>query len=189
MSEYLLQMQEKQKARFTYGLSERQFRNLYEEANRKDGVTGEIMLRYLELRLDNVAYRAGWAATRPQARQFVGHGHVKVNGKRVDIPSYRVRKGDIVTLKDKSREMVVVQWNTDVLGRTPPPWLEAGDGGFSVTVRELPAARAHRRARPRAAHRRALLQVVPVSRGGPARRRHPCLASASCRSYGILSIH
>ncbi len=102
VSEYLLQMQEKQKARFTYGLSERQFRNLYEEANRKDGVTGEIMLRYLELRLDNVAYRAGWAATRPQARQFVGHGHVQVNGKRVDIPSYRVRKGDVITLKQKS---------------------------------------------------------------------------------------
>ena len=96
------------------------------------------MLRFLELRLDNVAYRAGWAATRPQARQFVGHGHVQVNGKRVDIPSYRVRKGDVITLKGKSREMVVVQWNTDVLGRTPPPWLEASDGGFSVTVSELP---------------------------------------------------
>ena len=138
VSEYLLQMQEKQKARFTYGLTERQFRNLYQEANRRDGVTGEIMLRYLELRLDNVAFRAGWAATRPQARQFVGHGHVQVNGKRVNIPSYRLRKGDIVTLKEKSREMVVVQWNTDVLDRTPPPWLEVGDGGFSVTVRDLP---------------------------------------------------
>jgi small subunit ribosomal protein S4 len=138
VSEYLLQMQEKQKARFTYGLTERQFRNLYQEANRRDGVTGEIMLRFLELRLDNIAYRAGWAATRPQARQFVGHGHVQVNGKRVNIPSYRVRKGDVITLKEKSREMVVVQWNTDVLDRTPPPWLEAGDGGFSVTVRDLP---------------------------------------------------
>jgi len=138
VSEYLLQMQEKQKARFTYGLTERQFRNLYQEANRRDGVTGEIMLRYLELRLDNVAFRAGWAATRPQARQFVGHGHVQVNGKRVNIPSYRLRKGDVITLKEKSREMVVVQWNTDVLDRTPPPWLEVGDGGFSVTVRDLP---------------------------------------------------
>jgi small subunit ribosomal protein S4 len=138
VSEYLLQMQEKQKARFTYGLTERQFRNLYQEANRKEGVTGETMLRFLELRLDNVAFRAGWAATRPQARQFVGHGHVEVNGKRVNIPSYRVRKGDVITLKQKSREMVVVQWNTDVLDRTPPPWLEAGDGGFSVTVRDLP---------------------------------------------------
>ena len=93
------QLQEKQKARFSYGLSERQFRNLYEEANRRPGVTGDNMLRYLELRLDNVVYRAGWAATRPQARQFVGHGHVDVNGRRVDIPSYRVRKGDVVRLR------------------------------------------------------------------------------------------
>jgi len=138
VSEYLLQMQEKQKARFTYGLSERQFRNLYEEANRKEGVTGENMLRFLELRLDNVAYRAGWAATRPQARQFVGHGHISVNGKRVNIPSYRVRKGDVITLRDKAREMVVITWNRDVLDRTPPAWLESGDDGFAVTVRELP---------------------------------------------------
>jgi small subunit ribosomal protein S4 len=138
VSEYLLQMQEKQKARFTYGLSEKQFRNLYEEANRKEGVTGENMLRFLELRLDNVVYRAGWAATRPQARQFVGHGHVSVNGKRVDIPSYRVRKGDVITLRDKARKMIVVEWNRDVLDRTPPAWLEAGDGGLAVTVRELP---------------------------------------------------
>ncbi|HSL58591.1 MAG TPA: 30S ribosomal protein S4 [Acidimicrobiales bacterium] len=138
VSEYLLQLQEKQKARFTYGLTERQFRNLYAEASRKEGVTGENMLRFLELRLDNVVYRAGWAATRPQARQFVNHGHVDVNGRRVDIPSARVRKGDVVTLRAKSREMVVVTWNVDVLDRTPPAWLEAGDGGFQVTVRELP---------------------------------------------------
>ena len=139
-SEYLLQLQEKQKARFIYGLSEKQFRNLYEEANRKEGVTGENLLRMLELRLDNVVYRAGWAATRPQARQFVGHGHVNVNGQRVDIPSYRVRKGDVVTLRDKARELIVIRHNLDILDRTPPAWLESGDGGFSVTVRELPAA-------------------------------------------------
>jgi small subunit ribosomal protein S4 len=138
VSEYLLQLQEKQKARFTYGLSEKQFRNLYEEANRKEGVTGENMLRFLELRLDNVVYRAGWAATRPQARQFVGHGHVSVNGKRVTIPSYRVRKGDRITLRDKARQMVVVQWNRDVLDRTPPAWLESSDDGFAVTVLDLP---------------------------------------------------
>ena len=102
-SEYLEQLQEKQKARFTYGLSERQFRRIFDEASRREGVTGLNMLRYLELRLDNVVYRAGWAATRPQARQFVGHGHVLVNGKRVDIPSYRVRKGDVISVRDKSR--------------------------------------------------------------------------------------
>ncbi|MEZ5144751.1 MAG: 30S ribosomal protein S4 [Acidimicrobiales bacterium] len=138
VSEYLLQMQEKQKARFTYGLSEKQFRNLYEEAARRPGVTGENMLRFLEQRLDNVVYRAGWAATRPQARQFVGHGHISVNGKRVDVPSYRVRKGDVVTIRDKARQMIVIQWNRDVLDRTPPPWLETGDDGYAVTVRELP---------------------------------------------------
>ena len=137
-SEYLMQLQEKQKARFSYGLSERQFRNLFKEASRREGVTGENMLRYLELRLDNIVYRAGWAATRPQARQFVSHGHVEVNGKRVTIPSYRVRKGDVISLKEKSRTMVTVQWNVDVLDRTIAPWLDSGDNGFSATVRELP---------------------------------------------------
>jgi small subunit ribosomal protein S4 len=137
-SEYLLQLQEKQKARFTYGLNERQFRRLYDEANKTKGVTGEQMLQLLERRLDNIVYRAGWASTRPQARQFVGHGHVNVNGKRVDIPSYRVRKGDVVTVRDKARSMIVIQWNRDVLDRTPPPWLDRGDEGWSVTVREYP---------------------------------------------------
>lgn len=137
-SEYLVQLQEKQKARFTYGLSEKQFRNLYEEANRRPGVTGENMLQLLELRLDNVVYRTGWAATRPQARQFVGHGHVSVNGKRVTIPSYRVRKGDIVTLRDKARGMVVVQWNRDVLDRAAPAWIERGEDGFSATILSAP---------------------------------------------------
>jgi small subunit ribosomal protein S4 len=137
-SEYLGQLQEKQKARFAYGMTEKQFRNLYAEANRRQGVTGENLLRFCELRLDNVVYRAGWGSTRPQARQFVNHGHVDVNGRRVDICSYRVRKGDVVRLRTKSREMIVVQFNMDTLGRTPPPWLEAADGGQEVTVRELP---------------------------------------------------
>jgi small subunit ribosomal protein S4 len=137
-SEYLLQLQEKQKERFSYGLSEWQFRNLYEEANRRPGVTGDNMLRYLELRLDNVVYRAGWAATRPQARQFVGHGHVDVNGRRVDIPSYRLRKGDVVKLRTKSKELIIIRHNIDVLDRTPPAWLETGEGGIQVTVRDLP---------------------------------------------------
>ena len=137
VSEYLLQLQEKQKARFTYGLTERQFRNLFAEASRRDGVTGENMLRFLELRLDNVVYRAGWGATRPQSRQFVNHGHVNVNGRRVTIPSYRVRKGDVIELRTKARDFTVVQWNSDVLDRTPPAWLDAGEN-FSVTVRELP---------------------------------------------------
>ena len=142
VSEYLLQMQEKQKARFTYGLTERQFRNLYEEANRREGVTGENMLRFLELRLDNVAYRAGWGSSRSQARQFVRHGHVRVNGRRVTIPSYQVRKGDVVSLSDKARNFIAVRSNIDTLDRQTPPWLEVGDGGQQVTVRDLPL-RAH----------------------------------------------
>ena len=119
-------------------MSERQFRNLYEEANRRKGVTGELMLQMLERRLDNVVYRAGLAATRPQARQFVNHGHFDVNGKRVNIPSYRVRVGDTISLRTKSRDMVTVQWNKDVLDRQAPGWLETGDNGFAVTVRALP---------------------------------------------------
>ena len=137
-SEYLLQLREKQKARRIYGVLEKQFRNMYEEANRQDGITGEILLQMLEQRLDNVAFRAGWGASRSQARQFVRHGHVLVNGKRVDIPSYRVRKGDVVTLRDKSKQMIVVQWNRDVLDRSAPPWLETGEEGLAVTIRELP---------------------------------------------------
>ena len=137
-SEYLLQLQEKQKARLSYGLSEKQFRSIYAEASRREGVTGENMLKFLELRLDNAVYRAGIAATRPQARQLVNHGHFDVNGKRVDIPSYRLRKGDQVTLKDKAREMVLVQWNKDVLDRNPPPWMDMIEDGFGALVRELP---------------------------------------------------
>ena len=137
VSEYLLQLQEKQKARFTYGLTERQFRNIFAEASRREGVTGENMLRFLELRLDNVVYRAGWGATRPQSRQFVNHGHVNVNGRRVTIPSYRVRKGDVVELRTKARDFTVIQWNSDVLDRTAPAWLEAGED-FQMNVRELP---------------------------------------------------
>ncbi|MYJ47131.1 MAG: 30S ribosomal protein S4 [Acidimicrobiales bacterium] len=137
-SEFLLQLQEKQKCRFTYGMTERQFRNVYEEAARQRGVTGENLLRLLELRLDNIVYRAGWAATRPQARQFVSHGHIDVNGRRVNIPSFRARKDDVVELRTKAREIVTIRWNLDVLDRTPPAWLEASDGGQRVTVRELP---------------------------------------------------
>jgi small subunit ribosomal protein S4 len=137
-SEYLTQLQEKQKARFSYGITERQFRNIYAEASRQKGVTGETLLRLLECRLDNLVYRSGWAATRPQARQFVGHGHINVNGRRVDIPSFRVRVGDVIELREKAREMTTVRWNLDVLDRAAPAWLEAGDDGQQVTVRELP---------------------------------------------------
>jgi len=136
-SEYLLRLQEKQKARFMYGLTERQFVRVYKEASRRKGVTGENMLQFLELRLDNVVYRSGWALTRPQARQFVSHGHLKVNGKRVNIPSYRVRKGDVVELAEKTRENSQVQWNVTTESRTPPAWLEAEEQ-FKVKVYSEP---------------------------------------------------
>ena len=137
-TEYLFQLQEKQKARFSYGLNERQFRKVYDEASRREGVTGENMLRFLELRLDNVVYRAGFFSTRPQARQFVSHGHINVNGKRVNVPSYRVRKGDVIEIREKTRDNAIVKWNKDVLDRTPPAWLDLDGAGLKVTVYSEP---------------------------------------------------
>jgi small subunit ribosomal protein S4 len=137
-SEYLGQLREKQKARRIYGVLEKQFANLYKEANRQPGITGENLLRMLELRLDNVTFRTGWSASRNQSRQFVRHGHVLVNGKRVTIPSYRVKKGDVISLKDKSRSMIVIRHNMDTLESQVPGSLETGAEGFEVTVRDLP---------------------------------------------------
>jgi small subunit ribosomal protein S4 len=137
-SEYLIQLREKQKARRIYGVLEKQFRNLYEEANRQHGVTGENLLRMLELRLDNIVYRAGWGSSRAQARQLVRHGHVDVNGRRVTIPSFQARRGDVVTLRTKARSMIVVRHNLETIDRQVLPWLEGADGGSQVTVRDLP---------------------------------------------------
>jgi small subunit ribosomal protein S4 len=137
-SEYLAQMQEKQKAKYIYGVLERQFRKTYDEAIRQQGPTGEILLRMLEQRLDNVVFRAGWASTRPQARQFVNHGLIQVDGKRVDIPSFRCKKGAVISLSPKAQKMIVIQHNTDVLDRPLVGWLESGDAGKEVTVRSLP---------------------------------------------------
>ncbi|CAN5674540.1 30S ribosomal protein S4 [soil metagenome] len=137
-SEYLVQLREKQKARRIYGLMEKQFRNLYQEANRQKGVTGENLLRMLELRLDNVVFRAGWGASRSQSRQLVRHGHVKVNGRRVTIPSYTVRKGEVVELGEKAKAMIVIRHNLDTLDRLTPPWLEGDPQSASVTVRDVP---------------------------------------------------
>ena len=137
-SEYLAQMQEKQKAKYIYGLLEKQFHKTYLEAQRLQGPTGEILLRLLEQRLDNVVYRAGWASSRPQARQFVNHGLIQVDGKRVDIPSYRCKKGQVISLSPKAQKMIVIQHNIDTLDRSLVGWLESGDGGKAVTVRSLP---------------------------------------------------
>jgi small subunit ribosomal protein S4 len=137
-SEYLLQLREKQKARRIYGLLEKQFRSLYEKANRQPGITGETLLRLLELRLDNVVFRAGFASSRNQARQLVRHGHVSVNGKRVTIPSFTMRKGDVVSLRDKAQRMIVIRHNLDTLDRAAPAWLDVQASDHRATVRELP---------------------------------------------------
>jgi small subunit ribosomal protein S4 len=137
-SEYMLQLREKQKAKRIYGVLEKQFRNMFEEADRQTGVTGHNLLRMLEVRLDNVAFRAGWGASRAQSRQLVRHGHVNVNGRRVNIPSYQVRKGDVVELRPSAREFIVVQHNLDTIDRAVPAWLEKAAEGKSITVRDLP---------------------------------------------------
>ena len=137
-SDYGIQLRAKQKARRIYGVLETQFRNMYEEANRQSGITGENLLRMLESRLDNVVFRAGWGASRSQARQLVRHGHVRVSGKRVTIPSYRVRQGDQVELSEKAQEFIVVRHNLDTIDRRPPAWLEVEGGGSAVRVLSLP---------------------------------------------------
>ena len=137
-SEYLFQLREKQKCRRIYGLLEKQFKLIYNKANKMPGVTGENLLRLLELRIDNVVFRAGYASSRNQARQFVRHGHVAVNGKRVTIPSYTLRKDDVVQLREKASRMIVVRHNVDTLDRTVPQWLDAVPAELKVTVRDLP---------------------------------------------------
>jgi small subunit ribosomal protein S4 len=137
-SEYLLQLREKQKARRIYGVLEKQFRNMYAVAAREKGITGENLLRMLELRLDNTVFRAGFAASRSQARQFVRHGHVLVNGKRVTFPSYTMKTGDVVELTQKARTNIVVRHNVDTIDRAVPMWLEAAPADFKATVRDLP---------------------------------------------------
>jgi small subunit ribosomal protein S4 len=137
-SEYMLQLREKQKARRIYGVLERQFRNLYAEANRQAGITGENLLRMLELRLDNVVYRANFAASRNQARQFVRHGHVLVNGKRMSIPSAQVKRGDVIEVSPKAKNFIVVRHNADTIDRAVPMWLEVATGDLKATVRDLP---------------------------------------------------
>lgn len=138
-SEYLLQLREKQKARFAYGVLEKQFRRYYEEAQRKSGKTGEILLQILESRLDNVVYRAGFASTRRQARQMVSHGHFLVNGKRVTIPSYRVSPLDIIDVAPKSLNMTPFIIARETWGeRDVPGWLTVKPNRMRILVHQLP---------------------------------------------------
>jgi small subunit ribosomal protein S4 len=138
-SEFLLQVREKQKARRVYGVLERQFHNYYEEATRKRGKTGEALLQILESRLDNVIYRAGFAKSRDMARQLVGHGHVLVNGHKVDIPSYRVSESDIVEVRAKSQEMTpFVVARAEAGDRPAPAWLEVIPDKMRILIHALP---------------------------------------------------
>ena len=136
-SEYLVQLREKQKTRRYYGVLEKQFRRYYQKASRQPGITGENLLRLLELRLDNVVYRLGFAATRRQARQLVNHGHFQVNGKRVDIPSYQVRADDVITVKPSSNAEGVIRSATELVA-VVAPWLQADHDALNGKVLKAP---------------------------------------------------
>ena len=140
-SEYALGLNEKQKLRFIYGLTEKQFRNLFERAKSRRGVTGEIFLQMLETRLDAVVYSCGFAKTRRQARQLVTHGHVKINGQKVDIPSYHVNASEVVEIKGatSSRQMAT-RGLEDSRARTIPNWITRNDDSLTATINRLPGA-------------------------------------------------
>ncbi len=138
-SEYRNQLMEKQKARYTYGVLEKQFRRYYQEASRRAGKTGENLLQLLECRLDNVVYRSGFARTRRHARQLVGHGHFVVNGKKVDIPSYQVSSHDVIDVREKSIEMTPFIVARETHGeRIVPAWLEVIPNRMRILVHQLP---------------------------------------------------
>lgn len=138
-SDYAVRLREKQKLRRIYGISERQFRNLFEEASKKKGVTGSVFLGLLESRLDNVVYRLGFAVSRRQARQLVRHGHITVNGRRVDLPSYRVRPGDEIAVAEKSRNLGFIRQNLEAMkGRKVGPWLSLDVEGMKGKFLRLP---------------------------------------------------
>jgi len=139
-TEYLLQLREKQKARRIYGVREKQFRNYYKKAARAKGITGTLLLQLLETRLDNVVFRGGLSMSRNQARQFVNHGHFQVNGSKVDIPSYRVKPGDVVEVRPRSRSVGrIVEAAAYAAGKTIPDWLQLAAGDLRITVGAEPA--------------------------------------------------
>ncbi len=138
-SEYLLQLREKQKARRIYGVLERQFRSYYEEASRRGGLTGENLLVLLETRLDNVVFRGGLARSRDEARQLVRHRHFQVNGRTVNIPSYRVRVGDVVTVRERARNLVPILGSLELIGaKQIPSWLSTDTTKLQISVLDVP---------------------------------------------------
>jgi small subunit ribosomal protein S4 len=139
-TDYGTQLREKQKARRMYGVLERQFRNYFEKAARAKGVTGEVLLQMLERRLDNVVFRLGFAANRAQARQLVRHRHFSVNGRKVDVPSFLIRVGDTIQVRDKSRKLLVIQNSLESRkGQSSPEWLEVSADTMSGRVLSIPA--------------------------------------------------
>lgn len=136
---YGQQLREKQKVKRIYFILEKQFRNYFEKARRQKGVTGENLLFMLERRLDNVVYRSGFSTSRRQARQLVNHGHVEVNGRKVNIPSFQVKQGDVVSVKEKSHKNAHVEgaWST-AAGRGRPSWITTADKDLSIAVSGLP---------------------------------------------------
>ena len=140
-SQYALQLREKQKVKRLYGLLERQFANLMKEANRKQGQSGEILLRFLEQRADNAVYRAGFAPSRRAARQLVTHGHFMLNGRRVDIPSIRLKPGDVLTIRPKSKNCEYFKNIDDITGKPDVTalWLKADRKKFEITITGVPA--------------------------------------------------
>jgi small subunit ribosomal protein S4 len=143
MSEYGLQLREKQKAKFIYGVLEKPFRNYYEKADRMKGMTGENLMVLLERRLDSVVFRMGFARTRKEARQIVGHKHVLVNGKCVNVPSYLISAGDVIEIREKSKSLQRYKDIAEVTnGRLVPEWMDVDQENFKGTVKELPSREA-----------------------------------------------
>ena len=137
-SEYAIQLKEKQKAKYTYGVLEKQFRNLYEKAQSNPGVTGVILLQLLECRLDNVVFRLGLASTRAAARQLVGHKHITVDGKVVNIPSYHVRPGQVVAVREKNKSMEIIATSLNGFNHSKYPWIEWNESSLSGTYLHVP---------------------------------------------------
>ena len=140
LTDYGIQLREKQKARFVYGVMEKQFYKLYEEATRKDGVTGELLLQFLERRFDNVIYRLGLSNTRRHARQIVSHGHLEINGRRVNIASYRVKQGDVITIREKSKDLAIIK--EAINQKSVPGWLSLDENTLTAKVLENPTREA-----------------------------------------------
>lgn len=139
-SEYGMQLNEKQKVKFIYGVLEKQFRKYYEKAEKKQGITGELLLQELECRLDNVVFRMGFANTRREARQLVNHAHFTVNGKRVNIPSYQVKPGDVIAVCDKSRSLTKFKTLLEENGKkTCPKWIDKAKDSFEGKIEAMPA--------------------------------------------------